>query len=93
MSLPRAIQLLAASARLVRAAGQNDPKNATSPCMSVCVMDEASGLCQGCLRTLDEIAQWGRADMATKRAVWARIEDRIAQLPALPALAGRDAAA
>ncbi len=74
MSLPRAIQLLAASARLVSAAGQNDPKAATSPCMSVCVMDEGSGLCRGCLRTLEEIAQWGNADTATKRAVWARIE-------------------
>ncbi len=93
MSLPRAIQLLASSARLVRDAGQNDPKNATSPCMSVCVMDEGSGLCQGCLRTLDEIAQWGRADLATKRAVWARIEDRIAQLPTVPTWAKRDAAA
>jgi predicted Fe-S protein YdhL (DUF1289 family) len=60
--------------------------------MSVCVMDEGNGLCQGCLRTLDEIAQWGRADMATKRAVWARIEDRIAQLPTVSALGGRDPA-
>ncbi len=92
MSQPRAIQLLAASARLVRAAGQNDPKNAISPCMSVCVMDEGSGLCRGCLRTLDEIAQWGRADSVYKRAVWARIEDRVDQLPALPILAGRDVA-
>lgn len=76
MSLPRAIQLLAASERLVSAADENDPKSATSPCMSVCVMDEGSGLCQGCLRTLDEIAQWGNADTPTKRAVWARIEER-----------------
>ena len=27
-----------------------------SPCQSVCVMDEASGWCRGCLRTLPEIA-------------------------------------
>ena len=47
--------------------------------MSVCQMDEASGLCQGCLRTLDEIAHWGQADVLAKRAVWARIASRIAQ--------------
>ncbi len=30
-----------------------------SPCISVCRMDGASRLCEGCLRTLDEIACWG----------------------------------
>ncbi|MEP6943170.1 MAG: DUF1289 domain-containing protein [Betaproteobacteria bacterium] len=29
-----------------------------SPCISVCVMDAGSGVCVGCLRTLDEIAGW-----------------------------------
>ena len=27
-----------------------------SPCVNVCRMDELSGLCEGCLRTIDEIA-------------------------------------
>jgi predicted Fe-S protein YdhL (DUF1289 family) len=49
--------------------------------MSVCVMDEGTGLCQGCLRTIDEIAQWGGADVAYKRVVWNRIEERIAHYP------------
>jgi len=39
-------------------------------------MDEASGLCEGCLRTLDEIAAWGMLDKAGKRAVWMKIEQR-----------------
>jgi hypothetical protein len=47
--------------------------------MSVCQMDEATGLCQGCLRTLDEIARWGNADEVFKRQVWAAIEARVAQ--------------
>ena len=47
-----------------------------SPCISVCLLDEASGLCEGCLRTLDEIAQWGVMDCAQQRAVWAAIEQR-----------------
>lgn len=29
-----------------------------SPCISVCLLDEQSGLCRGCKRTLDEIAAW-----------------------------------
>ena len=33
-----------------------DSQNVPSPCISVCRMDEATGLCQGCWRTLGEIA-------------------------------------
>jgi predicted Fe-S protein YdhL (DUF1289 family) len=39
-------------------------------------MDEATGLCQGCLRSLDEIVAWGTADDAFKRKVWSDIEAR-----------------
>ena len=48
-----------------------------SPCISVCRMDGASGLCEGCFRTLDEIAAWGGLDDAGRRAVWRLIETRI----------------
>lgn len=41
-----------------------------SPCISVCRMNERSGWCEGCLRTLDEIAAWSTLDDAAKRAVW-----------------------
>ncbi|MDB5944634.1 MAG: hypothetical protein JWQ13_4200 [Ramlibacter sp.] len=47
-----------------------------SPCVSVCRMDAASGLCEGCLRTIDEIAAWGLMDNDEKRAVWESIERR-----------------
>ena len=30
-----------------------------TPCIKVCQMDPARGLCLGCKRTLDEIARWG----------------------------------
>jgi predicted Fe-S protein YdhL (DUF1289 family) len=29
-----------------------------TPCIRVCVVDGASGLCVGCLRSLSEIAAW-----------------------------------
>jgi uncharacterized protein len=40
-----------------------------SPCTSVCTIDQASGLCAGCFRTLDEIAGWIRFSDEEKRAV------------------------
>jgi predicted Fe-S protein YdhL (DUF1289 family) len=47
-----------------------------SPCINVCRMDPRTGLCEGCLRTLDEIAQWGSAGEEAKRAIWREIERR-----------------
>ena len=47
-----------------------------SPCVSLCKMDLDTGLCQGCLRSLDEIVAWAGADDDFKRAVWARIRRR-----------------
>ncbi|MEP7180919.1 MAG: DUF1289 domain-containing protein [Betaproteobacteria bacterium] len=53
-----------------------------SPCTSVCTMDAGSGLCVGCFRTLDEIADWSVLDADAKR-------DVLAALPARRAAAGR----
>ncbi len=47
-----------------------------SPCTSVCRMDERTGWCEGCLRTLDEIAGWSVLADADKRAVWLLLEQR-----------------
>jgi predicted Fe-S protein YdhL (DUF1289 family) len=47
-----------------------------SPCINVCKMSPETGLCEGCLRTIDEIVAWGRADDGYKRAVWADIHRR-----------------
>lgn len=47
-----------------------------SPCISVCTMEIRTGLCRGCLRTLEEIAVWSTLDDEGRRAVWARIEAR-----------------
>lgn len=41
-----------------------------SPCISVCRMDAATGLCEGCWRTLDEIARWSTASDDDKRGIW-----------------------
>jgi hypothetical protein len=47
-----------------------------SPCINVCRMDEATGWCAGCLRTLDEIAAWSAYSEADKRAVWRELSRR-----------------
>jgi uncharacterized protein len=47
-----------------------------SPCVSTCRIDPASGWCDGCLRTLDEIAAWGTMDAADKRRTWAQLPQR-----------------
>lgn len=66
--------LLASLAAYVREGEPNVP----SPCVSVCRMDPATDQCQGCLRTIPEIAGWRSMDDAGKRAVWERIEERMA---------------
>ena len=47
-----------------------------SPCVNICRMDAASGLCVGCQRTIDEIAAWSALDDDARRAVWSRVEAR-----------------
>lgn len=47
-----------------------------SPCINICQMDAASGLCRGCLRTLEEIAAWAGAADQTRQAVLAAVEQR-----------------
>jgi predicted Fe-S protein YdhL (DUF1289 family) len=31
----------------------------SSPCIKICAIDQASRLCAGCGRSLEEIARWG----------------------------------
>ena len=47
-----------------------------SPCVSVCRIDPASGLCVGCLRTIDEIANWGAMPPEQRVEVWRLIAER-----------------
>lgn len=49
---------------------------AASPCINVCQMDAATGLCLGCLRTLDEIARWSSLDNPRRHAVLAQLPQR-----------------
>jgi predicted Fe-S protein YdhL (DUF1289 family) len=47
-----------------------------TPCIKVCVIDPASGLCTGCGRTLAEIATWGGLEHAERRRIMAELPGR-----------------
>jgi predicted Fe-S protein YdhL (DUF1289 family) len=51
-----------------------------SPCINVCRMDPASGLCAGCYRSLDEIAGWSRLDDAGRIVILAAVARRRREL-------------
>lgn len=48
-----------------------------SPCIQVCVIDQRSGLCAGCGRTLAEIAAWGGLSPAERRRLMALLPARM----------------
>jgi predicted Fe-S protein YdhL (DUF1289 family) len=54
-----------------------------SPCVNVCRMHAASGWCEGCARTLEEIAAWGSLPDEAKLRVWRRLPERRDRLQAL----------
>lgn len=65
---------------------ESDPMHNTfravlSPCIGVCTL-RADGLCEGCLRTVDEIAAWSRLSDAERLHVMDTL------LPAREAAAG-----
>ncbi|MFI5447491.1 YbaK/EbsC family protein [Polaromonas sp. UC242_47] len=76
VALQHAIDLVTFRARAIKAETVDIP----SPCISICRMSSASGLCEGCFRTRDEIAAWSQASDGGKRAVWDLIEQRMAAL-------------
>ena len=52
-----------------------------SPCVSVCILDPATGYCRGCWRTIGEIAGWLDMSDDGKRAVLAALPQRRAAAP------------
>ena len=54
-----------------------------SPCINICRMHEGTGWCEGCARTIDEIAAWSRLDDATRQRVQDMLPQRQVVLRAL----------
>lgn len=73
-ALPRVWRRLLDAASRVESGGA-----CASPCQSICQMHAASGWCEGCLRSIDEIATWAALDEGDQRAIWSQIPQRMAQ--------------
>ena len=58
--------------------GPDEPgrRRVESPCVGVCLIDEATGLCEGCLRTLDEVALWGSSSAQQRREILLNVDRR-----------------
>lgn len=52
-----------------------------SPCINICVIDHDTGLCDGCRRTLGEIAAWGGMSDEERRRVMAMLATRTISRP------------
>jgi predicted Fe-S protein YdhL (DUF1289 family) len=52
-----------------------------TPCVNVCVIDAADGLCAGCCRTLDEIARWATMTDSERRGIMLSLSDRRREAP------------
>jgi len=53
-----------------------DAPEVASPCISICEMDQKTGLCSGCFRTLEEIATWSRIPNQQRWDIVQSLRDR-----------------
>lgn len=49
----------------------------SSPCVQLCALDAATGLCEGCGRTRDEIGRWGGLSEMQRLAIMAGLQERL----------------
>lgn len=47
-----------------------------SPCVNICSIDPDDGYCEGCRRTLDEIARWTAMTPSERARVLGELSDR-----------------
>lgn len=47
-----------------------------SPCVRICVIDNDTGRCTGCQRSLDEIARWSSMSGLERRRIMAELPNR-----------------
>jgi hypothetical protein len=61
------------------------PRAIATPCVKVCIVDGASGLCLGCWRTLSEIGGWSGLSDAERAAIMAALPGRAQRGTGAPA--------
>lgn len=60
------------------------PATIESPCIRLCRMHPALGLCEGCGRTLAEIGGWMSLSAGQRRIVMEALPGRLEMMAALP---------
>jgi uncharacterized protein len=57
-----------------------------TPCEKICVVDQPSGLCRGCGRSLAEIERWIAYSDAERTRIMAELPKRLEAMNVRPAL-------
>jgi hypothetical protein len=60
-----------------------------TPCEKICIVDEPSGLCRGCGRSLDEITRWTAYSDAERARIMAELPPRLEAMRTRDGRAGR----
>jgi len=47
-----------------------------SPCIGICTLDQKTGYCLGCRRTIEEIGRWALLDDVQRQAVLDKLPAR-----------------
>lgn len=55
---------------------ENTQNEIQSPCVGICTMDDTTGLCLGCYRSLDEIKGWWDMNPQDQKKLLAALEER-----------------
>jgi predicted Fe-S protein YdhL (DUF1289 family) len=55
---------------------ENTVQEIESPCIGVCSVDDATGYCYGCYRTIDEIKTWWDMSQAEQKNLLSVLEER-----------------
>ena len=50
----------------------------SSPCRDICCLNDDTGLCEGCGRTISEIAQWTSLTEAARKSIMEQVPQRLA---------------
>jgi predicted Fe-S protein YdhL (DUF1289 family) len=60
-------------------AGPSSPpmtRRVVSPCIGICMLDQETGYCLGCRRTIEEIGRWAMMDDTQRQAVLEKLPTR-----------------
>jgi uncharacterized protein len=52
-----------------------------TPCTGLCIMDDKNRYCKGCMRTNEEILNWGHYSVKEKKEILNKIAERRGKLP------------